>query len=185
MLGYSLGGEITAALESKTLEGPYAAAGPHYAAYAGVYPVCVLTSYGAGTSTDTPTLLLVGGQDKVATAANCRAIVALRVQTKTDSNIKVVEYPDAEHGWENSDIPGSAYAARMPVLTDCPSMTGNAEDSLFTYANGNLSAVDRDVYPPPVYRQCEHHGVPVAYSQETTRKSTAAWLDFFKANLTH
>ena len=185
MLGFSQGGEITLALESKALEGPYAAQGQHYAAFAGVYPVCLLTSEGAGTSTDAPTLLQVGGKDKVATAANCRAVVVLRQQTKTESNIRIVEYPDAEHGWADSDIQGSAYANRMPVLTDCPIIAVNASHDFFTYAGGKLDPVDRDVYLPPVFRQCMGRGVPVEYSAQTATRSTAAWLDFFKANLKH
>jgi dienelactone hydrolase len=185
MLGFSQGGEITLALESKVLEGPYAALGQHYAAFVGVYPVCLLTSEGMGTSTDAPTLLLVGGKDRAATAASCRAVVALHQQTKTGSNIRIVEYPDAEHGWANSDIQGSAYANGMPVLTDCPIVAADASHHFFTFAGGKLDPVDRDVYPPPVFRQCVGHGVPVAYSAQTAAQSTAAWTDFFKANLMH
>lgn len=185
ILGYSLGGEVAEALESKVLLGPYASSRLRYAAQAGVYPVCLLTSHGAGTSTDTPTLLLVGGKDKVATAANCRAIVALRASTHTKSDVSIVEYPNARHGWSDRDIGSGAWNPRMPTLVNCPIVSVTASHNFFTYRHGELRPIDRDVYPPKVYRHCLGHGVEVGYSEQTARQSTAAWIAFFKKNLMH
>ena len=181
IIGYSQGGAIVVALEGKTLLGPYAS-GPHYAAYVGVYPVCVITSHGPDASTGAPTLLLVGDKDEVAPASGCHAIATLREQTKTKSNITLVDYAYAEHGWEDSDIPDNAYNPSMPTLKGCPIVTVAAPDRFFTFDGKNLTPIaSTDYYP--VFRNCMTRGAGMAYSADASAKSRARWIEFFKKNL--
>lgn len=183
ILGISLGGEDAIGLESTVLQGPYARFDLRYAAHAGLYPVCAFTSDGPGTTTGAPMLLLVGGGDTSAPPAMCHAIVALRQQTDTKSDIHVVEYPDALHAWAEPGIIGTPYVPGKISLQGCPIVSITSPRSFYSYHNGELHRLPNDHAFYAVFHNCWSKGARVGYSAGVTRKSTNAFLAFFKNHL--
>jgi len=87
--------------------------GPQFKAAAALYPPCANQS---GAPMRIPTLILVGGADVVTPSADCERLAS--AQPDGRSRVKLVVYPGAEHGFDESEFSGGKHLLGMELKYD-------------------------------------------------------------------
>ncbi|HYA74017.1 MAG TPA: dienelactone hydrolase family protein, partial [Roseiarcus sp.] len=82
-----------------------------FKAAAAFYPPCANE---AGAQLQTPTLILVGGLDEVTPAADCERLA----QAQPGSDVSLVVYAKAAHGFDNPEFAGGKRVLGMELKYD-------------------------------------------------------------------
>jgi dienelactone hydrolase len=108
VVGYSQGADTALAIAAL----PLAASGDlRFKAAAAFYPPCANE---AGAQLQTPTLILVGGLDEVTPAADCERLA----QAQPGSDVSLVVYAKAAHGFDNPEFAGGKRVLGMELKYD-------------------------------------------------------------------
>jgi dienelactone hydrolase len=117
IMGFSKGAVPALYASLNRFQSAYAPEGTSFAAYIGFYTPCNTTLIDDEKVSAKPIRLYHGLADNWVAIGPCREYVA-RLQ-KAGATVKLVEYPDAHHAFDNQVIPGTMQIAQAPPWRKC------------------------------------------------------------------
>jgi dienelactone hydrolase len=138
VLGYSMGGESALVTVERRLIDP--AFPEKFAAAIVYYPWCG----GHSAMVDAPTLILIGAQDNVVSAASCREMVAQ--PHEGGAPIDLIVYPGAHHNFNFRVLTGPRYPNRWIEYNEGAAQ--DAEEKIRAFLAANLGKAPLDKPAP-------------------------------------